>query len=310
MSNWQAVLVQQWLQLQQQAPGLRLYGLIDAAQDTRLHAGLVTDATDSCLFAEHIGDDISRHGPHLIALNSPEPSGQLTASPQWALIEQIATVKPGIQLIASSWPYAQVLAALRQACQVRLPDGETMVLAIWDPAILATLVGCAGDSSLHVPGPALTQRQTRALLKPARAWWYWNRLGQLMALTLPPTLPTDPLGAEPLAGIDAPPFELAQVQVDILVEASVPDHLLQHLRLNHPQLLHAIPEEQHYARVEQHLLQARQHGLRGMRDLLNFICAAIVLGPRFGNDPEVLRVLTQVKNQTLSMSEAMHAFPP
>nr|WP_276598307.1 DUF4123 domain-containing protein [Roseateles koreensis] len=283
--------------------------MVDAAQDPRVYPGLVDEAVDSCLFAEHIGDEISRNGPHLVSVPLAGPHGLREDSPYWVLINQLATLKPCIQLMASDWAYAELLTALRQASQVRLPDGDEMVLALWDPAILATLVACAEDTSLHVPGPALTRRQIHALLRPVRAWWYWNRHGLLLRLNIPPVTQIAAPDAALTPGTDSAPFHLAQVQVDMLVEASVPDHLLQHLRINHPQLLHSIPESQHYSQMELHLREARQHGLRGMRDLLNFICAALIFGPRFDSDPAVLSVLAQVRNKTLTMSEAMQAFP-
>jgi hypothetical protein len=94
------------------------------------------------------------------------------------------------------------------------------------------------------------------------------------------------------------------------VEASVPDHLLAHLRENCPSvLLNAAPEEQ-YKRTLLLVNKARSHGLEGMGDITNFAGLGFLWGPGFDEHPAVALLLAEVKTGKMSFDEALQQMPP
>jgi hypothetical protein len=99
------------------------------------------------------------------------------------------------------------------------------------------------------------------------------------------------------------------VQVDMLVEAGMPDQLLSMLQENQPQLLMDIPRAQHYRLVQKHLLAARKLKLFGMRDILNYTCAALIYGDKLQTNPAIASLLAQVKAGEISFEAAMDQFP-
>lgn len=96
------------------------------------------------------------------------------------------------------------------------------------------------------------------------------------------------------------PLKLTQVQVDILVEAGVPDQLLSMVMEDQPQLLSDLPTSEHYRTMQQHLFGACQSKLYGMRDIFNYTCAALIYGAWFESDPTIAALLEQVKAGTIS----------
>lgn len=288
----------QWLDLadvQWQRP----YAIIDSAQDAQLLAALQKKwpMTESlCLLPDAQGDDLARVAPHLVALPPFEPEADIWL---WLLYEGAA--KPeAFTILASTEDLKTLHAHLTQFTEIRLPDDDEMFFAFWDPAILGTLVGQADDATLHVPGPVFTARQRSRLFNGVSAWWYWSRQGQLHQIGTGKV--------EPGAMAVTLPLSLSQVQVDMLVEASVPDHLLANLRENQPQLLFDVPSSQQYGLVESLLLAARKLGLRGMQDITNYICAGLIYGDRMQTDPAILAVLQQVKNKEFTFTDAMGKF--
>jgi hypothetical protein len=182
---------------------------------------------------------------------------------------------------------------------VRLPDGDTMFFAFWDPAILGALIGQADDPTLHVRGPIFTLEQGSAMFEHVEGWWYWDRDGGRRGCAVPP----------PLAADLVLPLQLAQTQVDDLVEASVPDHVLYYLDLNQPLLLAEVPPPQRYAVVRSAIQEARDIGLEGMKDLVNYVCAAVVYKDRMRQDAQIRKLLEAVKQGSLSFTAALNEMP-
>ena len=288
----------QWLDLadvQWQAP----YAIIDSAQDPQLLATLQKKwpMTESlCLLPDAQGEDLVKVAPHLVALPPFEPEADIWL---W-LLDEGAAQPAAFTMLASTADLETLHAHLVPFTEIRLPDDDEMFFAFWDPAILGTLVGQPADTTLHVPGPVFTARQRSRLLTGINGWWYWGRQGQLHRL--------ETGNAEPGAMEVAVPIKLSQVQVDMLVEASVPDHLLANVRENQPQLLFDVPPAQQYGLVESLLLAARRLGLRGMQDITNYICAGLIYGDRMQTDAAILAVLQQVKNKEFTFTEAMGTF--
>jgi hypothetical protein len=293
-----AQLEAQWQDLAN-AQSMNPYAIIDSAQDAQLLPKLRKKwpTTESlCLLPDAQGDDLVKVAPHLVALPPFEPEADIWL---W-LLDEGAAQPSAFTLLASVADLETLHAHLVQFTEIRLPDDDEMFFAFWDPAILGTLVGQPDDTTLHVPGPVFTARQRSRLLIGINGWWYWGRQGQLHRV--------ETGNAEPGAMDIIPPFKLSQVQVDMLVEASVPDHLLANVRENQPQLLFDVPPAQQYGVVESLLLAARRLGLRGMQDITNYICAGLIYGDRMQTDPAILAVLQQVKNKEFTFTEAMGKF--
>jgi len=276
------------------APGLRWYAIADSAQAPGLPAAIQAGgARLRCLFDAAPDTPLADKAPHLVELAPPD-----VASSPWAWILSHAPRSPCVTVIAMPRPFDAMFAMLQAATEVLLPDGEAMFFAYWDPAILGTLVGQPDDATLHVPGPVLDPRQIEALTCSMAGWWYWDRDGQLHAV------------ATARACIDpAPlPLQLTQAQVDNLVEASMPDHLLYYIDLNQRHLLERIDGDP-YRYVRAAYLQARALGLEGMQDLVNFICVKIIYGQRFDLDPAIGAVLRRVQEGRISFTDAVDEMP-
>lgn len=291
--------LQQWQALPQ-APELYFYAIVDSAQDVRLLPTLRAMAPgmqSQCLLVDANGPELSKAAPHLMEL---PPFAE--DSDAWLSVFRSAASNPAsTTIIASHREFTVLFAHLVSFTDIVLPDGDEMIFAFWDPAILGTLVGQKDDRTLHVPGPVLSAQQRSRLFAGVSAWWYWDRNGQQHQMR----------DDVPQADADKVvlPLKLTSIQVDMLVEASVPDHLLGTIKENSPQLLIDIPGAEQYARVEQHLLEARKLNLRGMQDIIQYICAGLIYGTQLQRDSIMTKLLDNVKTGQISLSEALEQFP-
>jgi hypothetical protein len=281
-------------------PPPQFYLIVDSAQDSR-HPSAIQQAEpgtrSQCLLSFSQGPDLDAAAPHLMTF--PQFNRD-AASWQW-VASYGPTLPAAVSIIASSLQFEALYAHLHSSTEVLLPDGEEMIFAFWDPAVLATLVGQLDDTTLHVPGPVLTVQQREKFLSGITAWWYWDRNGKLHQI-----LPAQ----SPHAGNKVTlPLRLAQTQVDMLVEASVPDHILGYINTTKPELLADIPETERYARVERHLLEARKLRLLGMRDIINYICAALIYGNQVSENSVIVGLLGRVRERQMSLAEALEKFP-
>lgn len=278
--------------LGEQGAHLKMYALADAAQDAALPAAIAQDGPAQSLFSPDNHSPIAKVSPHLVLL----PPLDADARP-WKWIERHAPMEPSVTLIAGTADFGVLLAHLVSFLDVRLDDGEEMFLAYWDPAILGSLVGQADDATLHVRGPILTEEQRAALLAPIAAWWYWDR-ETILHRILAPTQTSS-------ARVDVQPLRFSAAQVALIVEASVPDHVLNYLRENTPEMLigHAPPDQ--YRRVREQIGQARTYGIKGTGDLVNYCAVAFSLGFNFDRRTDVAPVLAQVKAGTVKFDAVL-----
>ena len=295
-----ALIAQELTQALAESEEGRLYALVDPAQDAGVIGRIAQDAAaNACLFGYALDVPIAKTTPRLVQIDRPESSSVL----QW--VARKAPARPVATLLISRWSLEELTAHLQQQMDAQLEGLDSMFLALWDPAILATLVGMTKDTSLHVPGPVLTEAQRQSLLVPISHWWYWNRNGNLFEIKPPEPGNGAPQNIAP----DASPPLLSSLQVDQLVEASVPDHVLHFVELNQPQLLRAIPVPGRYERVRSALAHARQIGLNGMRDLVNFVCVDLIYGRRMQTEPEIGALLQRVAQSRMTLDEALPLFP-
>jgi len=104
-------------------------------------------------------------------------------------------------------------------------------------------------------------------------------------------------------------LELDQRQVDDLVEASVPDHLLYYLTLNQSNLISDFSSSEQYHIVRGALNRARDIGLISMRDLVNYVCVELIYKERLREDRYIADLLNQVKTRQLSFHDALELLP-
>jgi len=291
---------EQWSALAE-ADGTRpapLFMLVDSAQDEQLLRSIaqaVPGTQSRCLLTHAHGPDLEKAAPHLVTMPPFDASRAF-----WHAVFEHGAANPARQtLIASPLGFDALYAHLQRYIEVVMPDDdEEMILAFWDPAILGTLVGQEDDGTLHVPGPVLLAPQRAHFLEPMAGWWYWGRGGTLHRIR-PSASPSDQ---------SVPPLKLRQAQVDALVEASLPDHLLNYIREIRPQSLHQVPQAEHYARVERHLREARNLRLWRMTDLFEYIAAALIFGDQMITDPAIRELLMKVKVKEISITDAVEEF--
>ncbi|MEO7577789.1 MAG: DUF4123 domain-containing protein [Massilia sp.] len=275
-------------------PQWNWYAIADSAQHRALPEALVREGAElRCLLGAAQGSPVARQAPHLVALGSP-----LDSSSAWKWIGLHAHAAPCVTLIASGASFDVLFAQLASCTEAVLPDGDAMFFGFWDPAILATLVGQADDATLHVRGPVLDAHQRAVLLAQKDGWWYWDREGHFHRLRM-----------EAVDAAGEAPLQLRQEQVDQLVEASVPDHVVYFLELNQPALIEQIPREARYRHVRDALADARAHGLSTMQDMVNFVCAALIYRERFDSDPAITALLADVRHGKLAFADALAQMP-
>ena len=276
---------------------LQLFALIDSAQDKRVVQIIASESAENeCLFGYDLDSPIAKATPRIVSLSGSDPSRLQS----WLLKSMVD--RPIATLIASTLQLPALAAHFRQCMDVDLEGLESMYLALWDPAILGTLIGQPDDATLHVPGPVLQPQQIRALAGPLSHWWYFDREGELHDAIAPAWQTQTHQYAPNKIVLDAE-------QVDQLVEASVPDHLLQHIRQNQPELLERLSSSHHYRFTQQQVLRAREHGLVGTGDLVNYICLALAFGSAFDELPAMAALLDQVKNGSMTFDQAMDKAP-
>ncbi|WP_051377383.1 DUF4123 domain-containing protein [Paraburkholderia dilworthii] len=281
-------------------PPPQFYLIVDSAQDSRNPSAIQQaepGTRSQCLLTFVQGPDLEAAAPHLMTFPQFDRDA---ASWQW-VSSYAPTLPAAVSIIASPLQFEALYAHLHSSTEVALPDGEEMIFAFWDPVVLATLVGQLDDTTLHVPGPVLTVQQREKFLTGITAWWYWDRNGKLHQI-----LPAQ----SPHAGNKVTlPLRLTQTQVDMLVEASVPDHIVGYINANKPELLVKIPEPERYPRVEKHLHEARKLRLLGMRDILDYVCAALIYGDEMYQSSVIEALLEKVRMRQTSLAEALEQFP-
>lgn len=281
---------------------LTCYAIIDKAQNKTLLEEFEKGGIgmrSKCVLPAALDSGVEDYAPHLLELSPLAADADV-----WADILRAGAEHPAsFTLLASRFSFDTLWDHLAAFTEILLPDDTDMIFAFWDPAVLGTLTGQASDLTLHVPAPVLSERQRARLLYGISVWWYWDRDGNPQQI-----LPRDNAEAA-AADLVSLPLKLTQVQVDMLVEACVPDQLLAMVMDNQPQLLWGIPVSQHYRTIEKHLLGARKLKLIGMRDILNYICAALIYEESLHTDSTITALLEQVKIGAISFDTAMDQFP-
>jgi hypothetical protein len=287
--------ISDFITIAQQESALSWYALADAAQHRDFPKKLRKIGRQvRCLFDAPQDSALASQAPHLVELESP-----LTCPDYWKWIAIQGKSKPCISVFATGQNFAAVFDHLVKFTQILMPDDEFMYLAFWDPAILGTLIGQEDDFTLYVKGPVLNSEQKNSFKSAIKHWWYWDRIGKLHFVA-------DSTWQVPQAIF---PLKLLQSQVDDLVEASVPDHILYYILLNQPMLLFNVEESRRYHLVKEALFNARHIGLLSMIDIVNFACLTLIYGSRMQEDKTICGLLDDVKNEKLAFSDVIDKMP-
>lgn len=279
----------------QKNPALHWYAIADSAQHKNLPSVLLKNGAQvKCLLGSPQGSPVARHSPHLISLQSP-----LQPSDVWSWICLNAKKSPCLSIVAARISFDTLFRQLATCTEVRLPDGDTMFFAFWDPAILGTMMGQADDNTLHVKGPVLNPIQRAMFTSMMALWCYWDRDGGAHSIAI----------ESECSSSKAEILSLSQEQVDGLVEASVPDHILYYIQLNHPDLIAAVPSHQRYERVRSALNSSRTLGLYLMMDLVNYVCIELIYNDRMHSDSSIVELLRRVREKEISFVGSLHLFP-
>jgi uncharacterized protein (DUF2345 family) len=278
-----------------QDPSLNWYAIADSAQHKDLPNALLKNGAQArCLLGAPQDSPVARHAPHLVSLESPLEAGSV-----WSWIHLNVRKSPCLSIIASHMPFDIFFEKIASFTEVVMPDGDSMVFAFWDPAILGTLMGQPDDLTLHVRGPVLNFEQQSAFVRGVSGWWYWDRGGDLHGIAATSLQEENVLL----------PIVINQCQVDELIEASVPDHVIYYLRQNQTEIMADVPTTKLYGVVSQSLKRARYFGLQGMRDLVDFVCVELVYKEQMKNNPAIVNLLEQVRLGNLDFQAAIHEMP-
>lgn len=280
---------------------LHRYAVVDPAQDSRLPMTLHAPLS-RCLLGD---DDSIRHAsPHLVAL--PEDR---QATRTWNWIARHAPEKPCLILLTSTLDFEAVYQHLQSFLDVHVNKSTTMLLAWWDPMILATLLGVPDDPTLYVKGPVFSAAQRNAFMAPFRAMGYWDRKGVFHPVWSS-SLESDAkaIGAtpeEPVLPLIFQPDQVRQV-----VKAGLPDQVFYELRLNRSGVLSDYGDMENYQRICRLADVAGHYGIRGLRDLVNFAGAGMILGESFHAYPPITRGLETVQAGKQTFTDMLSSLPP
>jgi hypothetical protein len=285
---------ERWSKVKPRGKPLQLYLLLDAAQRRDLLAQMPQTGAEA-LFAFSRDSQEGRVSPWLVHLGL---SGQALKKPQQGFLDAVLDVVQASScatLLASEREQPVLMAHLRRAMDPRMPGKDSSYLALWDPAILAALLGQSDADTQSRIEAVLSPAQGRALLEPVSYWWCWSRSGRLHEYAAGDF-------SEQAVSL---PLSLSVAQVDALVQSSVPDLLIYYVNLNQIHLRDKLPPLAMHWFARQQLVYAHRLGLTGTRDLLNYLCVALTVGERFDQYPSLSPILARVKAGHLSFDKAM-----
>lgn len=301
MSDWQQmrpaaeVWAQYFKQRLKSEPDAQLYVLLDLAQSPSLK-DLLPEADAQPLFGFARNSKEAQLSPWLVKLGA---AGAQLGKPQEKLLSHVLSIiqtQPCASLLTTDCDMPVLLAHLRRALDAKLQGQAAMYLAFWDPAVLAALMGQSDLSTGSRMEAVLDAAQRQALLGPVTRWICWSRAGRLVEYTP---------AQEAVKNATPLPLSLSKTQIDGMLAANLPDLLIYYLRLNQPTLRDKLPPLPMYWFVRQQIAFAARYGLKGTRDLINYLCVALIAGARFDLLPKVKPVLARVKAGALPFDKAM-----
>lgn len=221
---------------------LSLYALIDCAQHRMLTQARLKSR--SVAPAESLFDDSSNAdeiGPVLVPINpAEEPHPLLSCA--LGLAPDVAC----LSVVSSGLDIHALADHLKRFLYVEDVDGQRWMLALWDPAVFASLIGA--DPTQFIPGPIFNEAQRGALVEPMAAWSFWRRDGEWATAHLG--------GGGSLIG----PIVLSGQQLDALGRVNWIDEILNAVDLINPAFGSSLGATQAYIRARDWVRQLEQRG--------------------------------------------------
>jgi len=274
---------------------LKWYAIADSAQQKGLPFAIQQPGFQArCLFDSRQRSPVAAQTPHLVEIGSP-----LNKNAAWRWISNHRRVDACITVIAAQLDFKFLWNQLSGCTECTLPDGDTIFLAFWDPAVLGSLIGQPDDHTLHVKGPVLHPAQKSALFRSLKNWWYWDRCGTMHSINV----------SVNKAAYEVFPIRLSQVQVDELVEASVPDHILYYIESNQPNIFADLAPFHRYEFIAQSLAKAREIELSSMKDIVNFVCLELIYRERIHHDKIAMHAFEKLFRREIAFKDLINQLP-
>ncbi len=201
--------------------------------------------TWTCLFDAAPGSPLFEASPALIHVETDDRAAlRMLTDPAH---------RQSCQLLLSALPLATLARQLANQLYVEEVDGTRWVLALWDPFVMAALIGIQPPLNALVPGPILEPSQQAGLLEGVTAIAFQDRKGELRYFPVPSLPP--PAQA---------PMELTQAQMDMLMDLDLPDRVAALLRQVEPQ--HPISDAACYQLCCAAIQETRARGRDGLHD--------------------------------------------
>src|SRR5699024_1913230 len=268
-----------------------------AAQDQRLPKALSAQHS-ACLLGTDV--TIQQASPHLVALGE---QAQLSTGTLRRLAQQWAGTSCVI-LLRSQLDFDALLQHLIDHVEVKVNKSTTMLLAWWDPAILAPLLGEPADRSNYVQGPIFTEQQRHSFLAPIENIAWWNRAGELQQSNLShleKSAPADEHVKEnPLLPLQFEPW-----QVRMMVKATLSDQVLYEISLNQPALLNKRDALENYTLTCELLDVAEGFDIKDKKDKVAFVTVGFMFNERFYEISIIHNKLLQAKEEKESFTELL-----
>ncbi|SOZ51290.1 conserved hypothetical protein [Cupriavidus taiwanensis] len=254
------------------ASSVNWFALVDGAFD---HGTKPFAASVRChpLYGEtSVLSELLPASPYLLPLDGMASTGRR------AMVEALGTHcqgRPMLSFVASGQS-AERLVELWQPClqPVVVGDDTQYLLRFADTRVLAALPG------------ALSPEAWDRLTVPLLTWCYVNREGVLETLPLteprsePKTYPTEPL-------------RLSQVELDRMVEAAMPDSILDFLHRDDPDSLPLRDKAGIHRLVVRACVLAREHRIESIPDIVALASHALITGDAGLRVPELLALLNE-----------------
>ncbi len=190
----------------------------------------------------------------------------------------------GLSVLDSALPLDHLARALALRCDVRMSDGQDVLLRYFDTRVLSVLL------------QVLTSVQIQQLVSCTDRWWYADRRGQLVELTVDQWPKCDCFDG---------PWCMTAVQESLLLEASEADAMLDLLTRHQLPALLDLPYAQRHDVVQGLLDQARSWGLEDTPDQAAFCALGLQQGSEVFQTAGWGRLLAEVRRGDMAFQGAL-----
>ena len=230
--------------------------------------------------------DLLSASPYLLPLDG------LTGEEQHAMISALGKHCQGRPMLSfvASWESPERLALLWQPCLQLVVEGDDtrFLLRFADTRVLAALPVALGPAAWA------------ELTAPVAQWHLVSREGMVE------TLPLSGRRTEPAAHRSGP-LKLSQDELDRMVDAAMPDALLDALHRQAPGILATAEPAQTHQLVAQAFALARQHRIEAMPDMLLLASYALATGESGLRSPELQQRLRESRQSPDALREYLLA---